>query len=198
VRCSSIGPSQKTDRQKINEKDFSLVIEDRISGGVPFFERPGGKKIVQLLNKGLLKELACVQLDRLGRDLRDVLNTIHYFTEKGICIHFTTQGLRTLDESGKQNPISNMIIGILSVVAQMERNLIKERQREGIILAVARGAFKGRKPGTKEDVLKFLSKEKNTKALEYLKKGLSNKEVAQLTGLNKNTISKIKKVGLKT
>jgi hypothetical protein len=50
--------------------------------------------------------------------------------------------------------------------------------------------------GAKEDVLKFLSKPKNKKALEYLKKGYKGSEVATLTGLNPNTIVKIKKLGL--
>lgn len=90
-----------------------------------------------------------------------------------------------------------MIVGILSVVAEMERNLIKERQLEGIAIAKLKGVYKGRKPGSGEDALKFLSKIKNKKALDYLKKGLSNKEVVQLCGLHKNTVSKIKKLGLK-
>ena len=47
VRVSTV--DQKTDRQRINEKEFDLVVEDKCSGSIPFFERDGGKKILNLL-----------------------------------------------------------------------------------------------------------------------------------------------------
>jgi DNA invertase Pin-like site-specific DNA recombinase len=187
---------QKTDRQKIGEKDYSHVIEDKCSGAVPFFEREGGKEIKRLVEKGALKTLSVWTIDRLGRDLRDILNTIHYFNEKKVAVHFVSQGLSTLDSSGKENPITKMIISILGVVGEMERIQIRERQLEGIQLAKLKGVYKGRAEGSKEDVLTFLSKKKNKEALQYLKRGLKAVEVAKLTGLNINTITKIKKLGL--
>jgi len=45
------------DRQKNNEKEFDLLVEDKCSGSIPFFEREGGKKIKQLLDKGMLTSL---------------------------------------------------------------------------------------------------------------------------------------------
>ena len=78
---------QKTDRQKVNEGDYQKVIEDKCSGSIPFFERPGGKEIESFIQKGCVTNLYVWQIDRLGRDLRDILNTIHFFTQKGICIH---------------------------------------------------------------------------------------------------------------
>jgi DNA invertase Pin-like site-specific DNA recombinase len=192
VRVSTL--DQKTDRQRVNEKDFDLVIEDKCSGAISFFEREGGKEIKKLVDKGLIKTLSVWQIDRLGRDLRDIMNTIHYFNQTGISIHFVSQGLSTLDNEGKENPISKMIISILGIVGEMERNQIKERQMEGIRIAKLKGAYNGRKRGSKEDVLSFLSKDKNKKAVEYLKKGFKGVEVSKLTGLNINTITKIKKM----
>lgn len=194
ARVSSI--DQKTDRQRITENEFDLVIEDKCSGAIPFFEREGGKEIKKLVDEGILKNLSVWQIDRLGRDLRDIINTIHYFNERKISINFVSQGLTTLDLQGKENPISKMMISILGVVGEMERNQIKERQREGIRIAKMKGTYTGRKKGSNEDVLKFLSKEKNKKALDYLKKGYKINEVSKITGLHSNTISKIKKVGL--
>jgi DNA invertase Pin-like site-specific DNA recombinase len=78
-------------------------------------------------------------MDRLGRDLRDVLNTIHFFTVNKITIHFECQGLSTLDKDGKENAISKMMIAILGTVGEMERNQIKERQAEGIKIAKLQG-----------------------------------------------------------
>jgi len=192
VRVSTL--DQKTDRQRVNEKDFDLVIEDKCSGSISFFEREGGKQILKLINEGLIETLSVWQIDRLGRDLRDIMNTIHYFNQKGIRINFVSQNLSTLDNEGKENPISKMIISILGIVGEMERNQIKERQMEGIRIAKLKGSYTGRKQGSKEDVLSFLSKEKNKKAVEYLKKGFKGVEVSKLTGLNINTITKIKKL----
>src|SRR3954464_3967519 len=187
---------QKADRQKVNEKEYGVVIEDRCSGAIPFFDREGGKKIMKLMNKGVVTSLAVWSIDRLGRDLRDIINTIHFFTEKKISIHFISQGLTTLDKNGKENAISKMMISILSVVGEMERNQIKERQREGIIIAKANGIYKGRAKGSKEDVLKFLSKERNKKALDMMKREFKNVEISKLTGLNINTLTKIKRLGI--
>lgn len=64
---------------------------------------------------------------------------------------------------------------------------------ERIRIAKLKGTYTGRKKGSKEDVLSFLSKDKNKKAVEYLKKSFKGVEVSKLTGLNINTITKIKK-----
>ena len=158
---------QKTDRQRVTEKDFNLVVEDKCSGAVPFFEREGGKEIKNLLEKGVKISLSVLSIDRLGRDLRDIINTIHFFTENKIAIHFISQGLLTLDDAGKENAISKMMISILGIVGEMEKVQIRERQFEGIKIAKLKGFYKGRVIGSKEDTLHFLAKDKNQKALQY-------------------------------
>lgn len=193
VRTSSI--SQKTDRQRITENEFNLVIEDKCSGAIPFFERSGGKEILNLIEKNAIKELFVWQIDRLGRNVRDIMNTIHFFNNKGISISFISQGLKTLDENGKENPISKMIISILGVISEMERNQIKERQMEGVKIAKMKGVYKGRKKGSNEDLVSFINKEKNKKAIDYMKKGYKNTEISKIVGIHINTLTKIKNVG---
>lgn len=188
--------SQSTDRQRVKEDEFDLVVEDKCSGSIAFFEREGGKEILKLIENEVLTSLNVWQIDRLGRDLRDIINTIHFFTEKQIPIHFISQGLSTIDKDGNENAITKMIISILGVIGEMERNQIRERQMEGIRIAKMKGKFLGRQKGSKEDVLKFLSKDKNKKALELLKKGYKIVEVAKIAGLHYNTVSKVKKIGL--
>jgi DNA invertase Pin-like site-specific DNA recombinase len=185
---------QKTDRQRVTEKDFDLVIEDKCSGAIPFFERTGGIEIKKLVDNGILKSLSVWQIDRLGRDLRDIMNTIHYFNERNIVIYFVSQGLRTLDENGNENPISKMIISILGIVGEMERKQSKERQLEGIRIAKLKNMYKGRKVGTKTDNITFINKDKNKKAIEYMKKGYKNTEISKITGLHINTLTKVKSI----
>jgi DNA invertase Pin-like site-specific DNA recombinase len=193
TRVSSI--DQKTDRQRVNEKDFKIVVEDKCSGSIPFFEREGGKDILRYIEKGIV--LSCLSvwtIDRLGRNLRDILNTIHFFTERKIPIIFLSQGLRTIDENGKENSITKLMISILGTVGEMEKSQIRERQLEGIKIAKLKGVYKGRQEGTIEDVHTFLDKPKNKKALEYIKKGYKLSEAAKLSNVHINTMTKIKKL----
>lgn len=192
TRVSTI--EQKNDRQVTNSKVYDLVIEDRCSGATPFFEREGGKKIQKVVARNKVVKITVHQIDRLGRNVVDILNTIAYFNQKGICIDFIQQGIKTLNDDGSENPVSKMIISILGVVAEMERNLIRERQAEGVAIAKAKGIYKGRVKGTKESNLDFLNKPRNKKALEYLENGLKAVEVQKLVGLHPNTITKIKKI----
>ncbi|MEA4983207.1 MAG: recombinase family protein [Paludibacter sp.] len=184
---------QKTDRQRITEKDYDLVVEDKCSGAIPFFERTGGKEIMTYIEKGIVGKISAITIDRLGRDMLDILNTLSYLNQNLIPVYFINQGLTTINDDGKENPISRLIISILATISEMERTQILERQFEGIKIAKARGSYLGRKQGTKEDVITFLSKPKNKKAMEYLKRGMSNSEAAKLAGVHINTMTKIKK-----
>ncbi len=184
---------QRTDRQRVKEEDYDIIVEDRCSGSIPFFERPGGKEIMDYIEKEIVAKIAVITIDRLGRDTLDILNTLSFLNQKKIPVCFINQNLTTINDDGTENPISKLIISILATVSEMERNQIRERQLEGIKLAKARGVYTGRKKGTTEDTLTFLSKPKNRQAVEYLKRGMSNKEAAKLAGLHINTLTKIKK-----
>ena len=105
------------------------------------------KKILELAEKGVVDEIIVHEIDRLGRNLLDILKTIAFFNTKKVNIEFKKQGLRTLNEDGTENDISKMVISILGVVAEMERKMIRERQLEGIAIAKANGVYKGRKKG---------------------------------------------------
>jgi DNA invertase Pin-like site-specific DNA recombinase len=192
VRTSTT--DQKTDRQRVNEKDYELVIEDKCSGSSDLFDREGGKKILKLIEKGVHIDLYVWEIDRLGRCLLSILNNIKYFTEKKICVHFVSQGLSTLQPDGTENNITKMIISILGTLAEMEKKISRERQLEGIAIAKLNNKYTGRAKGSNEDTLKFLSKPKNSKALEYIKKGYKNVEVAKIVGIHFNTVTKIRKI----
>ena len=132
TRVSTI--EQKSDRQRINETDYDLVLEDKCSGSVPLFEREGGKQLINLIDKDIDFTLNVWSIDRLGRDLRDIMNSLHLFKENSISVYFISQGLRTLDDNGNENPISKLVISILGIVGEMGRKQILENQRQGIEL----------------------------------------------------------------
>lgn len=194
VRCSS--QEQKTDRQRVSEDQFTWVIEDKISGTVEFFERPGGLELKKLVDKDMVHSISFWALDRAGRSLINILSTVKYFNERGIQVEFISQGIKTLDEEGKESLVGKIFVSLLGSIAEVNRIQLKEAQMQGIALAKARGIYKGRAQNTEESVVCFLQKSKNVKALELLKKGYKGAEVAKILGMSQTTIVKVKKLGL--
>jgi DNA invertase Pin-like site-specific DNA recombinase len=191
VRVSSIN-GQNTDRQKVNVT-YDLVLEDKCSGSIPFFDRPSGKKIKKMINDGEISQLSVHHPDRICRNMIDFLQTIQFLNEKKVNLIFISQGLQTLDDDGNENPVSKMVLSIMGVIAELERGIIKERVQEGIELAKAKGKYSGRKKGTQEDNQRFLNKPKNIKVIEYLRRGYKQSEINKITGVSPNTIIKIRK-----
>jgi DNA invertase Pin-like site-specific DNA recombinase len=83
-------------------------------------------------------------MDRLGRNLRDLKNMVTDLTGRGVQVHFTKENLTFTGEG--DSPMSHLLLNLLGAVAEFERSLIRERQREGIALAKVAGIYKGRKP----------------------------------------------------
>ena len=191
VRVSSIG--QNMDRQS-HSVSSDIVITDTCSGSIPFFSRPGGGKIKSLMDEGQITQLTVHSIDRICRNLKDFVFVVDYFRDKKINIHFLSQGLNTIDPSGSSNPMTNALLNLIAIFSEVERSIIAERRNEGIALRKAANQYLGRKPGTSEDKLKFLSKEKNKKIIHYLKKGgYKIVEISKLTGASTNTIKKVKR-----
>lgn len=79
VRVSTL--DQKTDRQKSDQNEFDLVIEDECSGSKPFFQREAGKKILTLIEKEMVDSISFHSIERCGRDLLDILSLIRFMNE---------------------------------------------------------------------------------------------------------------------
>ncbi len=176
---------QNTDRQL----DFDgAVYIDEVSGSVAFKEREFAQKL--LANKEIT-EVYVHSIDRLGRNTLDIMQTIQYFTSKGINVISEKEGLQTLID-GKENPIAKMMIGILGTLAEFELNRLKERQAEGIAKAKAKGVYRGREKGYIEDIEKFTNKASTQSILKFLKEGQSIRRTALLSKTSEGTVKKVK------
>ena len=82
-------------------------------------------------------------MDRLARNLDDLRKIVLALTTKGVKVQFVKENLTF---TGEDSPMANLLLSMLGAVSQFERELIKERQREGIALAKRRGVYKGRRP----------------------------------------------------
>ena len=79
---------------------------------------------------------SCGKLDRLGRDLRDLVNTVHDLTQRGIRFKVLTGHGAAIDTT---TPSGKLIFGIFAALAEFERELISERTKAGLASARARG-----------------------------------------------------------
>jgi len=178
---------QNTDRQLSVEHEHNYI--DACSGSIAFNKRPEAKK---LLNNKDIKEVHVHSIDRLGRNTLDIMQTIQNFTDNGINVVSTKEGLQTII-NGKENPIAKMIIGILGTLAEFELSRIKERQSEGIAKAKAKGRYVGRLAGSVESMDVFINKESTKKILKYLKENESIKRTALLSETSEGTVKKVKR-----
>lgn len=196
VRCSTI--NQNTDRQfndygKSLKEDFQFFLEDKESGSVPIFERKNGKLMKVMIDGGRINHIHIHQIDRCARNLKSLLEFIEYTSERGVNVFFKKEGINTLGEDGKTSYMVKMMISVMGAFAEVENEIRKERQAEGIRIAIADGRYDNRTKRGKETPQRFLMK--HSKAVEYLRRGMKGSEVIRLLDnkINKNTITKIKK-----
>jgi DNA invertase Pin-like site-specific DNA recombinase len=143
MRVSKADGSQVTDLQRDALVqagiDGERLYEDHASGKRD--DRPGLDACLKALREG--DTLVIYKLDRLGRDLRHLVNTVHELTSRGI-------GLKVLAGQGANIDTTTangrLVFGIFAALAEFERELIVERTKAGLASARARGRKGGRKP----------------------------------------------------
>lgn len=173
VRVSTL--DQRTDRQ-LEGLQLDRVFEDKVSGK-NMRDRPQLEEMLKYVREG--DEVFVHSMDRLARNLEDLLTIVRMLTEKGVKLNFLKENL-SFDPQQKASPMSKLILGVMGAVAEFERELIHERQREGIALAKARGAYKGR--------AKTVTPEKLTQAKELLAAGSSVSVAAKELGVSRASL----------
>ena len=188
IRVSSI--TQNDARQIAKKHNDELLFIDKVSGSIPFIKRENAKLLIEQVKKGNIKNVSVSSIDRLGRNIIDVLQTIEFFTINGVTLKVDNLGLESL-VNGKENPTFKLIISVLANIAEMERSSIRERQMEGIALAKARGTYKGRIKGTTETTEEFLIKYKEV--IKHLKLNKSLRDISSRCNVSLATVQKVKK-----
>lgn len=165
IRVSTL--EQNSGRQKSNTDDIHIY-EDKISGVVPFAQRPQGNRLIKDIINGLVDEVIVSNINRLGRSNVDIINTIEFFIENSVNLYLEDLKLHSLIDN-KRNPIFNIVIAVLSSMAQMQREEIKETQKQGIELAKKNKRYLTRETRGKADTNNQLHKYKDV--LRDLKTG---------------------------
>jgi DNA invertase Pin-like site-specific DNA recombinase len=123
--------------------------------------------------------------------LHNIINTLEYFNNKGVVLRVDNLGLESI-VLGKVNPTFNLIISVMANVAQMERETLLERQREGIAIAKANGVYNGRVKGSTESDTEVLAKYRDV--VKFLKMGKSLRDVKSRCNVSLGTVQKVKQI----
>ncbi len=134
---------QNTARQ-LEGLELTKTFTDKLSGKDT--NRPALKECLAYLREG--DTLHIHSLDRLARNLDDLRGIIKGLTGRGVAVRAHKEGLLF---TGDDSPMANLLLSMLGAVAEFERSIIKERQREGIAIAKQKGVYKGRKASLSED-----------------------------------------------
>lgn len=185
VRVST--KEQNIDRQ--TESESKLYI-DEVSGLLPFRERPSAKRLIKDIRAGKVNYVTIHSVDRLGRNVIDMQNQLNWFIENRVQLFFENIQMNLINPDGTVNLISKMIIDLLSSVANLEIESIKERQNQGIKIAKAKGTYKGRQVGAVMTDKAYLKRHRDV--LSLLKDGLSISKTSKLTGKAFVTVRKVK------
>ena len=185
VRVST--KEQNIDRQL--DKEYKLYI-DEVSGLLPFSERPSAKRLINDIRAGKVDYVTIQSVDRLGRNVIDMQNQLNWFIENRVQLFFENIQMHLINPDGSINLISKMIIDLLSSVASLEIESIKDRQHQGIKIAKAKGTYKGRKVGAVMTDKAYLKRHRDV--LSLLKDGLSISKTSKLTGKAFVTVRKVK------
>ena len=182
---------QNTGRQEVNAKEFSKIYIDKTSGSIQFTERKEAKKLLGDIARGAVTEIHISSIDRLGRNIIDILTMLEYFNQNSIQLYVENIGMYSLIDN-KPNPSFKMIVSVLGNVAEMERSNMLERQRQGIELAKANGTYKGRLYGTRMTDAEVLTKYKIV--VRELKNGESLRRASKIGGCSLGTAQKIQRL----
>ena len=162
---------QNTDRQEL---DVDRTFEDKASGKNA--DRPALKEMLAYIRNG--DEVVVFSIDRLARNLRDLEDIIKEINTKGASVTFLSENLTF---SGSDDAMSTLMLQMMGSFAQFERSMILKRQAEGIALAKAKGAYKGRKASIDREVVSNM-----------IKAGSSLTSVAKSLGVSRQSVYRIK------
>ena len=112
---------------RILSKD--VIIDDGVSGGVPFLDRKGGALAMDRIDSGRYGHLIVMNIERLSREQVDAVQTIDALEDIGIAIHFVDWWGSSINT---KSPHGRFILQVIASLAEMERGVISERTRQGM------------------------------------------------------------------
>lgn len=169
---------QNMDRQLDQLKHIDKLFQESISGVSK--DRPQLKAMLDYIREGDI--VVVTELERLGRNNQELTEIMNQIQTKGATLEvLNLPTLRGIEDDNLRRLLNNLILELYKYQAQAERERIKERQAQGIAIAKTQGKYQGRKALFTEDDSRLKH------AFELYLSGKSDKDVADLTGINERT-----------
>ena len=199
ARVSSTGERQSTSRQVADLTDYANcnglevveVYEEHISGAKRNEERAVLTECIAYAVGNKVDVVLFSELSRCGRAVWEVLDTIRTLKDNGINAYFQKEGLSLFGTDGKENPYLAVMVSVLGVCAQMERENIAFRLNSGRAKYIADGGKLGRKVGSVKS--KEQKQEEYARVIRSLKQGKSIRDTAVLCDVSVSTVFRVKR-----
>lgn len=202
ARVSSSGSlegRQNTERQVANLVDYATkngllverVFEEHISGAKRNDERAVLQECIDYAISNRIGVILFSELSRCGRAVWEVLDTIRTLKDNGINAYFQKEGLSLFGADGKENPYLAVMVSVLGVCAQLERDNIYYRLSSGRKLAIEKGVKMGRKVGSVKSMEQ--KQEQYCRVIRSLKAGKSIRDTAAICSVSVSTVQRVKK-----
>jgi DNA invertase Pin-like site-specific DNA recombinase len=137
VGYKRVSTVDQTTARQLDGVALDKVFEDKLSGKDA--NRPALAAALDYVREGDV--LVVHSLDRLARNLSDLLRLVEDLNGRGVVVEFVKENLTF---AGDASPMAKLQLQMMGAFAEFERSLIRERQREGIAIAKANGVYKGR------------------------------------------------------
>lgn len=170
ARVSTGGQSLEVQLRALAE--CNKVFQEKVSGASD--DRPQLTLLLDYVKEGDV--MMVTKLDRLARNTRHLLEISESLQHKQVALRILNLGIDTSTPTGK------LMLTMIGAIATFERELMLERQAEGIELAKRRGVYKGRKP---------TAMAKGNEVLALVAKGLPRTEIAKRTGISISSVQRI-------
>ena len=143
---------EQNPQRQLEQVQVDRVFIDKASG--KDVRRPQLSELMEFIREG--DTVVVHSMDRLARNLDDLRRIVQGLVKRGICVEFVKEHLTF---TGEDSPMATLMLSVMGAFAEFERTLIRERQREGIVLAKQRGAYRGRKKALPPDKIEELRRQ---------------------------------------
>ena len=171
------------------------IFANKVSGAKKNEDRREIVELIDYVKNNQVDRVVATEISRIGRDTLEALKTIEILNEHKVNLYLANYNIETLLPSGEVNPVARLILTICLEISSYERNLLRyrmkvgyedylRRRKENPELRLGRQGYQKSEDAYREQYAKELS---------LMRKGISMRNVRQLTGTSLGTLQKLKK-----
>lgn len=175
VRVSSLDQNPDRQIEDLKAQKAEKIFMDKVSGKNT--DRPELQRMLSFIREG--DTLIVHSLDRLARNLADLLTMVQDLTCRGVSVIFLNERL-SFEAGADASPTSKLMLSMIGAFAEFERSMIRRRQAEGIAIAKERGVYKGRPRSISDETLETVN--------ALVEQGVPLATAAKKVGISRSTV----------